>query len=337
MVKRILVVDDSAFMRKIISEQINQIDDFEVVATAMNGESAIQKMDQFNPDVITLDVEMPGMCGLETVKRIREKSQVPVFMLSSLKGQDTTIQALESGATDFIEKPRNIRERPGEFQNELACRINAVFQEPLKNYTHNKKLMTINNLKDKEIKAIVIGASTGGPRALLEIICQLPTHLAVPVFIAQHMPEGFTTSFAKRLDQCASVPVKEAKHGEIIKPGTVYLAPGNYHMEIVGHEINLTQTAKINGVRPAVDTLFQTAAHAYGKHLLAVILTGMGKDGTVGMTHVKERKGHTLAQDEASCVVYGMPGNAVKAEVVDAIANLGEIASILNEVSKVKK
>lgn len=330
---RILVVDDSAFMRKILSAQMNSIEGFEVVATAVNGETALQKMDTYKPDVITLDVEMPGMNGLETVKRIREKSNIPVFMLSSLQGTDITIQALESGATDFIEKPKNLRENPDAFRNELASHIGAVFQRKARipaevNVQRKKRIV------DTAFKAVVIGASTGGPRALLQVISSLPKDLAIPVFIVQHMPEGFTQSFAQRLNQNAAVPVKEAVHQEPIVPGTVYVAPGNYHMAIEHNTIHLSQSEKLNGVRPAVDVLFESAAKKYTSDLLAIVMTGMGKDGTVGMTHVKATGGVTIVQDEETSVVYGMPGNAVKAGVVDAIYDLDDIAKLLHDIER---
>lgn len=330
---RILVVDDSAFMRKILSAQINSIEGFEVVATAVNGETAIQKIAIFKPDAITLDVEMPGMNGLETVRRIRETSNIPVFMLSSLQGKDITIQALESGATDFIEKPKNIRDNPDSFKKELASHIRAVFQKKELKIEPVRPIKKVS-IENRRFKAVVIGASTGGPRALLEVIRKLPKNLAVPVFIVQHMPEGFTSSFAERLNQNTAVPVKEAEHREKIVPGTVYLAPGNYHMALENDEIILTQTEKVNGVRPAVDILFHSAAQKYADNLLAIVMTGMGKDGTAGMEVVKAKGGCTVAQSEASCVVYGMPGHAVKAGVVDVISDLNDITKILNDIER---
>lgn len=330
---RILVVDDSAFMRKILTTQLNSIPGFEVIATAVNGETALQKMEMYQPDAITLDVEMPGIGGLETIKRIREKSSIPVFMLSSLQGTDITIQALESGATDFIEKPKNLRENPDAFRNELSAHIRAVF--------HCKEAATVvvppkrqTVIRPGSFKAVVIGASTGGPRALMEVIPKLPQNLAVPIFIVQHMPEGFTHSFAQRLNQSSAVPVKEAQHGEEIVPGTVYIAPGNQHMVLDHGEIILTQAPKQNGVRPAVDVLFQSAAQKYGAQLMAIIMTGMGKDGTEGMKHVKTAGGATIAQSEDSCVVYGMPGHAVKEGVVDTICDLAEIVKTLRDIER---
>lgn len=338
--KKILVVDDSAFMRKIITEQINKISGFEVVATAHDGEASLWKIERFKPDAITLDVEMPGMNGLETLKKIREKWDIPVFMLSSVQEQDITIAALEAGAIDFIEKPKNLRERPREFQEELTQHLEAVFKtrsRKVRDKQSNEPLTQTNSIPRVKKEAVVIGASTGGPKALIEIIECLPQDLSLPIFIVQHMPKGFTTSFAKRLNNHTKRPVVEAKNGEPIIPGTIYLAPGDYHMVIDGKFIRLTQGPKVQRMRPAVDVLFESAVKRYGSNLLAVVLTGMGSDGTEGMQMVKDVGGHTIAQNEESCVVYGMPGNAVAAGVVDMSADLKTIGEIINEVEQVNK
>lgn len=339
MATRILVVDDSAFMRKILTEQISAINGFEVIGTARSGEDALNKMALLRPDIITLDVEMPGMNGLETVKKIRKISDLPVFMLSSLQGKEITIAALESGATDFIEKPQNLRENAAEFQRQLAYHLKSVLQKDEDDSGAKKEFTPANeaDILDQAYKAIVIGASTGGPRALMQLVQAIPSTLAIPIFIVQHMPEGFTASFAKRLNDSAQVPVKEASHLEKIQAGTVYVAPGNYHMHIHQDELFLTQTEKRNGVRPAVDHLFESAAPLYKNRLLSVILTGMGKDGTQGMQAVKEAGGYTLAQNKESCVVYGMPGSAVDAGVVDVCVHLNCISDIINKVARTSK
>ena len=239
-VRKILVVDDSAFMRKIISEQINNIPGFTVVATAHDGEASLYKIERFKPDAITLDVEMPGMNGLETLKKIKEKWDIPVFMLSSATGQDITIAALEAGAIDFIEKPLNLRENASEFQQNLTRHLEAVFKrktKPTIQSRTNHKINGSTNIPKIKRDAIVIGASTGGPQALLKIIELLPSYLTIPIFIVQHMPRGFTTSFAERLNKHSKRPVVEAKDGEKIEAGRVYLAPGDYHMLIHGDVI----------------------------------------------------------------------------------------------------
>lgn len=340
MTKKILVVDDSAFMRKIITEQINKIPGFEVISTARDGETCLWKIERFKPDAITLDVEMPGLGGLETLKKIKENWDIPVFMLSSAQKKDITIEALEAGAIDFIEKPKNLRQHPGEFQYELATRLEAVFgkkNRPIVQTHSNVAIHKEKNIPIIKREAVVIGASTGGPKALLTIIESLPSDLNLPIFIVQHMPKSFTTSFAKRLDSHSKRPVMEARDGEQIKPGYVYVAPGDYHMLIDDNNIRLTKGPKVNSVRPAVDLLFESAADRYGSNVLAIILTGMGRDGTEGMHKIKEVRGATIAQDKESSVIYGMPGHAVNAGVVDQCANLEKIGKILNEVAKVSK
>lgn len=335
---RVLVVDDSAFMRKILTEQISAVEGFEVIGTARSGEDALRKMELLRPDIMTLDVEMPGMDGLQTIKKIREKSDLPVFMLSSLQGKEITIAALESGATDFIEKPRNLLQNAADFQRELAYHLKSVVQNDDEvTQLKDSEPREVEDILNQEMEAIVIGASTGGPRALMQLIQKLPQSLAIPVFIVQHMPEGFTASFAKRLNDSAKVPVIEARHREKIKAGTVYIAPGNYHMQIHGGEIMLTQTEKRNGVRPAVDHLFESAALLYKNNLLSIILTGMGKDGTNGMKAIKKMGGFSIAQDRESCVVFGMPGSAINAGVVDVCTNLTGISDMINKIARVSK
>lgn len=338
--KKILVVDDSAFMRKIISEQINNIPGFKVVATAHDGEASLYKIERFKPDAVTLDVEMPGMNGLETLKEIKKNWDIPVFMLSSAQGKDITIAALEAGAIDFIEKPVNLREKANEFQQELMMHLEGVFKGKSKASVAPQVKQLVNGgaqIPKTKREAVVIGASTGGPQALLEIIQLVPKDLSIPIFIVQHMPKGFTTSFAERLNNHSTRPVVEARNGEKIEPGKIYLAPGDYHMLIDGDTIQLTQSEKVNRVRPAVDLLFESAAEKYQSKLLGIILTGMGKDGTYGMQKIKEAGGHTIVQDEASSIVYGMPGSAVAAGVVDLIEDIEKIGKILYEVAKVSK
>lgn len=326
---RILVVDDSAFMRKIISDKIASVEGLVVIATARNGEDAVKKAEELRPDAITLDVNMPKMNGIEAVKQIRRNSTVPIFMLSSLADQQTTMEALEAGATDFIQKPLDLRDNSEKFQKELATTILPV----LKKQQQESASVVSSSLQhlDRKMKAAVIGASTGGPGVVMQLIRTLPDNLSFPIFVVQHMPEGFTASFAARLDDNAKVVVREARDQERIVPGRVYIAPGNYHMLVRDGLIHLVKTPKLHGVRPAVDILFESAAEEYGADLLAVILTGMGKDGTQGMRKIKEKGGSTIAQDEASSVVYGMPGNALKAGVVDICVDIPDICRLLRE------
>lgn len=326
-------MDDSPFMRKIITETITSIDGLEVIGTARNGRDALKAIPQLQPDVITLDIEMPGLNGLETLEIIKKEHNVPVIMMSSFSGEDNTIAALDLGAMDFIEKPHDIRNQSEVFKNEVADKIKPLFEQKKMDMPVEKSLLQINGLEKrlpKKIKAITIGASTGGPKALFSIIRSLPENLSFPIFIVQHMPKGFTTSFSKRLDKESNATVVEAEEGMAIKGGIVYVAPGGYHMLIENNRIKLNEADKIHGVRPAVDYLFETAATAYGSNLASFILTGMGQDGASGLAEIKKAGGFTVAQNRETSIVYGMPGNAVQKGVIDEIASLNEISELIN-------
>jgi len=330
---KVLVVDDSPFMRKIITETITSIDGLEVIGTARNGRDALKAIPQLQPDVITLDIEMPGLNGLETLEIIKKEHNVPVIMMSSFSGEDNTIAALDLGAMDFIEKPHDIRNQSEVFKNEVADKIKPLFEQKKMDMPLEKSFLQMNGLEKrlpKKIKAIAIGASTGGPKALFSIIRSLPENLSFPIFIVQHMPKGFTTSFSKRLDKESHATVVEAEEGMAIKGGIVYVAPGGYHMLIENNRIKLNEADKIHGVRPAVDYLFETAAAAYGSNLASFILTGMGQDGALGLAEIKKAGGFTVAQNRETSIVYGMPGNAVQKGVIDEIASLNEISELIN-------
>ncbi|WP_051910417.1 protein-glutamate methylesterase/protein-glutamine glutaminase [Carnobacterium pleistocenium] len=336
---KVLVVDDSPFMRKIITETITSIAGLEVVGTARNGRDALKAIPLLQPDVITLDIEMPGLNGLETLEIIKREHEVPVIMMSSFSGEDNTIAALDLGAMDFIEKPLDIRNQSDAFKNEVADKIKPLFEQKKTDIPVEKSLLQLNGLEKRlpnKIKAIVIGASTGGPKALFSIIRSLPDNLSFPIFIVQHMPKGFTTSFSKRLDKESSATVVEAEEGMAIRGGMVYVAPGGYHMLIENNQIKLTETDKIHGVRPAVDYLFETAAEAYGSGLASFILTGMGQDGARGLAKIKKTGGFTVAQNRETSIVYGMPGNAVQKGVIDEIASLNEISELINWMIRVR-
>jgi two-component system chemotaxis response regulator CheB len=331
---RLLIVDDSAFMRRIISDMLKDVNEITIVGTARNGKEALEMIPKLNPDVVSLDVEMPIMNGIKTLEIIREKYKIPVIMLSSNTNSEITIEALEKGAFDFIEKPININENIEELKNDLASKIIAsVLQrkgkEDFKTQQVKKKTVKNNNL---QIKAIAIGASTGGPKALVSLIKELPGDLGVPIFIVQHMPAGFTTSLASRMDIESKLKVVEASDEITIEKNVVYLAPGDYHMTVGNKKIRLDKREKINGVRPSVDYLFESAAEIYTNNLLGVILTGMGKDGSLGMKRIKEFNGYNIAQDKESCTIFGMPQSAIKLGVVDEILNLNEISQRIIEL-----
>lgn len=332
----VLVVDDSAFMRKIIADQIKTLNGIEVCGIARSGEDALRVIPKYKPDVITLDIEMPGLNGLETLKLIKKEYGIPVIMLSSHAGEDITIEALELGAMDFIEKPQNLIEIAADFAAELARKLNSIDESTTSKVVPKPSQKATRQFPTR-IRGIVIGASTGGPRALMNLIKQIPAELKIPIFIVQHMPAGFTRSFAKRLDQEAAVKVVEAEDGMMIAGGTVYLAPGNFHLRLKGKQISLSHEGKIHGVRPAVDYLFESAGPIYRQELVGIILTGMGNDGTDGMTIIKEMGAYTMAQDQESSVVFGMPRRAIEANVVDEVASLNEIGERLNWMIKVKQ
>lgn len=333
---KLLVVDDSAFMRRIISDMIADITGVQIVGIARNGLDALEIIPRLQPDIITLDMEMPKLNGIETLKIIKEKFNIPVIMLSSNNKADITIEALEIGAIDFLEKPKDLKSNLTDFKLDLEMKIKSVFNNNDKKSESRNNELTCSKSKCKAIKAVVIGASTGGPKALVYLISRLPEDNNVPVFITQHMPKGFTTSLANRLDNESKVKVVEAHEGMVIENGVVYLAPGDFHMTLENNKIRLNTKEKLHGVRPAVDYLFDSAAQIYKENLLGIILTGMGKDGSSGMVNIKEHGGYNLAQSEKSCVVYGMPGSAVARGVVDEILSIEELSTRLNQILRVK-
>lgn len=327
----VLVVDDSAFMRKIITDLLESLEDITVLGTARSGSDALAMIPKLNPDLITLDVEMPGLNGIDTLKEIKKQYSMPVLMLSSNTNPGVTIEALEQGARDFIEKPQHIQGNLLEIKQDLEAKIRGCFSE--RTEVDSGKLLKASSVRRdrQDFSAVVIGASTGGPKALVQLVRSFPASLTVPVFIVQHMPKGFTASLAERMNRESNVPVVEASQDMPIQGGSVYLAPGDYHMTVKGKHIHLNTNEKIHGVRPAVDTLFLSAAQVYRSRLLGVLLTGMGKDGSNGMAKIKEQGGYNLVQDKESSVVFGMPGSAIARGVVDEVLGLEELAQRLNQ------
>lgn len=318
---KVLVVDDSAFMRKIISDIINKNPDMEAVKTAKDGESTIRLIKELNPDIITLDVEMPQMNGIEVLKKIKEISDCEVIMLSSLTlhGSSITIEALEVGAFDFVQKPKG--SNINEISDELSEKIRYAYikKKNKSNLNINKKCEFVSIHSSLNFKAVVLGASTGGPKVLFDVITRLPEDLNVPVFVVQHMPKGFTKAFAERINKFSSLKVVEASDNEEIKKNTVYIAPGGYHLLVTKDRVKLDLSPPVHGVRPSVDMLFVSAAETYGNAVIGCIFTGMGKDGTEGARAVKSLGGYIIAQDEATSVVYGMPKSAFEAGYVDMV------------------
>ena len=337
---RVLVVDDSAWMRKIISETINDIPGLTCVGKARNGQVALDMIEKVKPDVMTLDMEMPVLNGLETLKHLNEMAHRPlkVIMISSVDDQRTTVDALELGAVDFIKKPLNLARTYEQFKSKLKNHITILFEDKMKPKKMERKIeptipiMVAKVNEPQALKAIVIGASTGGPKALVTVIQSLPKELDVPVLIVQHMPEGFTASFSERLNQLAEVPVFEAIDGMPIQAGVVYVAPGGWHMLVKDGKIRLNKQNKLHGVRPAVDYLFDSAATQYGNGLVGVILTGMGRDGTAGCRSILKHGGYTIAQNQETSVVFGMPASAIKEGTINKVAGLEDISLLLNKM-----
>ncbi|SKA72749.1 two-component system, chemotaxis family, response regulator CheB [Clostridium sp. USBA 49] len=337
---KVLVVDDSALMRKIISDIINMEEDMQVIDTAKNGKDLLEKLKKYNPDVITLDVEMPIMDGIEALKEIKKNScDIPVIMLSSVskKGTALTMECLEIGAFDFISKPSGaISLDLNKVKDELVLKIRMASRKKntMRNHSKNSNMKNIEtksikrNIINNKIEAVVIGASTGGPKALYEVITAFPKNIGIPIFIVQHMPAGFTKAFAERLNNNSKITVVEAFDGQTIEKDIVYVAPGGFHMEIKDDKkIHLNLEPAIWGVRPAVDKLFFSASKVYGSHLLSIVLTGMGKDGAEGTEAIKKAGGITISEDKSTCTIYGMPKAAFETGMVDMVLPINEIAS----------
>ncbi len=337
---KVIVVDDSALIRSLLKEIINSQHDMEVIGAAPDPLVAREMIRNLNPDVITLDVEMPKMDGLDFLEKLMRLRPMPVLMISTLteKGSDITLRALELGAIDFISKPKmDIQNSMKDYAEEIAAKIRIAAKARVRTMvslpttaskTADAVLPTIRNKINSTEKVLVFGASTGGTEALKDVLIHLPPDCP-GIVIAQHMPEGFTKSFAARLDSLCQISVKEAEHGDRILPGHAYLAPGHSHLLLgrsgANYVCELSKAEAVNRHRPSVDVLFRSAANNAGKNAIGVILTGMGKDGAAGMKEMNEAGAHTFAQDEASCVVFGMPKEAINQGGVDDIVALKDM------------
>lgn len=346
---RVLVVDDSALMRKIISDMINEENDLEVIDTAKNGEDLLEKLKKIEPDVITLDVEMPKMDGIEALVNIKKLyKDIPVIMLSSLsrKGAGLTMDCLQRGAFDFVPKPSGVISLDiNKVKEELIQKIRAANNIIKNNYTSDilkvdeknnvkkeeEKIYAIKNISSsKKIEAVVIGASTGGPKALYSVITALPEKIDIPVFVVQHMPKGFTKAFSERLNSNSKLKVVEAEDLQTVEKNTVYVAPGGFHMEVgKDKRIHLNLEPTLWGVRPAVDKLFKSASKVYSSALISVVLTGMGRDGADGTAYIKDRGGITISEDESTCTIYGMPKATYETGKVDFVVPLYDVADTI--------
>lgn len=338
---RVIVVDDSALMRQILTKALSSDPEIEVVGSAPDPHVARQKIKELDPDVITLDVEMPRMDGLTFLERIMRLRPTPVVMVSTLtqKGADTTLQALELGAVDFIGKPTiDVQSGWKDLQDELIAKVKTAATarvKPISDRADEAKARRVSALGFRSTDRIVaIGASTGGVEALREVIAAMPAD-GPPILIAQHMPASFTQRFAERLDSLSAMSVSEATDGARVMPGHAYIAPGNRHLMLArsgAHfHCRLTDDEAVSGHRPSVDVLFDSVVSAAGSNAIGVILTGMGKDGAAGLLKLREAGAFTLGQDEASCLIYGMPRAAKTAGAVAEEHPLGRIAAMIIE------
>jgi len=320
---KVLIVDDSALIRSVMKEIVSSQPDMEVVGVAPDPIVARELIKQTNPHVLTLDVEMPKMDGLDFLEKLMRLRPMPVVMVSSLteRGSEITMRALELGAVDFVTKPKiSIQSGMREYADLIADKIRAAAKARIKPRTLTPSdqpqlpLPALRNPLTSSEKLIIIGASTGGTEAIREFLMQMPSDCP-GILIAQHMPEGFTTSFARRLDSLCKISVRESQGDERVLPGHAYIAPGHSHLLLARSGANyvtrIEQSEPVNRHRPSVDVLFRSAAQAAGKNAVGVILTGMGKDGAQGMLEMKEAGAYNFAQDEASCVVFGMPREAI--------------------------
>ena len=389
---RVVIADDSAFMRMVLSDMFKKQSDFEVVGVAKNGKEAVEKVKELNPDLVTMDVNMPVMDGLQALEAIMKDCPTPVVMFSSLtqEGAKATIKALSLGAVDFVSKVGGSISKVDTVEDEILSKARAaayakvggkrrltsppplepkpessppptapapspVKSEPTmrrislptrKAYTPPSSPPPLTPRPKPTVHAIparggtgrklvVLGCSTGGPKALQTVVAGLPRSLPCGVLIVQHMPPGFTKSLAERLNEISQISVKEAENHDMIKAGQVYIAPGNYHMTVTGsgREIVLNQDPPIGTLRPAADVLFRSAA-PLGRDIVSVILTGMGSDGALGMTEIKKTGGYVIAESEETAIVYGMPKAVVDLGLADEIKPLQDIAgAIVSAVS----
>ncbi len=341
---RVLVVDDSAVVRKVFSEELSHEQDIQVVATAPDPYVARDKIVTLKPDVVTLDIEMPRMDGLTFLRKLMKYYPLPVIIVSSLtkEGGALALEAMEIGAVDVISKPGEAYS-VGDMSTQLAEKIRAAAHVNMAQRAQMVATQAVTpqaklSLSKTTNKIIAIGASTGGTEALKEVLVQLPPNTP-GIMIVQHMPAKFTTTFAERLDSLCQIRVKEAVDGDSVVPGTALLAPGNFHMMMrrsgARYYVNIKSGPLVCYQRPAVDVLFNSVAAYGGANAVGVILTGMGKDGAQGMLKMKEAGAKTIAQDEASCVVFGMPKEAIEAGGVDEVIPLKKIpAAILRLVEE---
>jgi two-component system, chemotaxis family, protein-glutamate methylesterase/glutaminase len=338
---RVLVVDDSALMRKLIPQMLAADETIDVVGTAMDGSFCLKKIEELKPNVVTLDLEMPGMNGIDALKEIMRREPVPVIVFSShsTEGASVTMKALGLGAFDFVTKPKDATAHMAETARELIAKVKAAAECKLK-----PRLPTGATPKPEKVavaagsptKIVGIGVSTGGPQALEFVLSQLPGDFPGAIVVVQHMPDGFTDMFARRLDEVCTLRVKEAQSGDMLQPGRVLICPGNRHMKVkrlpLGDIAILSDEPRVNGHRPSVDVLLRSIAEEFHANAVGVVMTGMGDDGAEGLGLMKKAGSMTIAQSEESCVVYGMPKAAIERGYAVRVVGLDVMGSTLQAV-----
>lgn len=346
---RVLVVDDSALMRKLIPQVLRRDTSIEVVGTAMDGSIGLKKIEELRPNVVTLDLDMPRMDGIEMLRQITRKHHTPVIVFSAHTKQSAavTLKALALGAFDFVTKPEEAASgRIDEIAAELAIKIKVAAASGAPKMiitipTARRKPPRDASQQRKPTKVIAVGISTGGPNALHYLLSQFPEDFPGVILVVQHMPEGFTEMFAQRLNEASALEVKEAQSGDLLLAGRVLICPGNRHIKVrrmaYGDIAVLVDQPRVNGHRPSVDVLFESVAQEFGKSAIAVLMTGMGDDGVAGMKSVLDAGGSTLAQSPESCVVDSMPRAAIDRGFVSRVVSLPNLASILMSKSSPEK
>jgi two-component system chemotaxis response regulator CheB len=337
---RVLVVDDSAYIRKVIREMLSRSQDLEVVGTARDGEDALRQVEELRPDVVTCDLIMPGMDGVEFIRRQMAIQPVPIVVVSiAPESSERVLMALDAGAVDFVQKPTALAsERVLEIADELAGKLRVAAAAPVARFgqpavvTAAPVAATFRNRYD----VVVVGVSTGGPQGLRVVVPRLPADFPLPIAIVLHMPVGYTDAYARRLDELSAVSVREASDGERLMPGVAVIAPAGRHLvfdrDASGHVRTRLEMRPLDSLhRPSVDVLFQSAAAIYGDRVLALVMTGMGEDGRQGAAWIKAKGGTVLTEAEESCIVYGMPRAVVEAGLSDASVRLEQLAEAVME------
>lgn len=349
--KKVFIADDSAFTRLALKKMLSRYEDVEVIGTARDGEEAVTKILKLNPDLLLLDLEMPGLDGFSVIRILMKTNPIPIIVFSSRASADNIFKAMELGAVDFIPKPvSRASEKLYEAEEELIKKIRSVSMIDMK-----RKLLTHSHVEIKKAegflllpkvkslypveelpppsKIIMIGASTGGPTEITYLLSSLPPKLDIAILVAQHMPAGFTRAFAERLDKYSNYTVKEGEHRELLRRGVVYISPGAHHMEVFEVEgrvrLRLTRKLPEDKYTPSIDTLFKSGARVFGKRAMAILLTGMGTDGVEGMKYVREAGGFTIAESEETSILYGMPRGALEKGVAERVLPLYDIPSAI--------